>query len=63
MPDDVGYVAELFHSIQHRLPQFHLNCSCTDCITVWIVLLVDWSIFIRLQNSYKNISLRVITEN
>jgi len=57
MPNAVGYIADLFHPIQHRLTQLHLNCNCADCNIVWIVSLVDWSIVIRLQNRYKTFSL------
>ena len=63
MPNAVGYAADLFHPIQHRFAHFHLNCSYTDCIADWSVLLVKRSIDIRLQNSYKKISLTRTNRN
>jgi hypothetical protein len=66
MPDDLGSAANFVHRIQHRLAHFHLFCSYVDSIKDWIVLLLNRSIVIRLQNNYnkkKTIPLGVLTES
>jgi len=53
LPVPVGYAVVLSHRIRRPFAHFHLNCSYTDLITCWSVLLVNRSIVIRLLNSYK----------